>query len=107
MAKKKPDLPRGATPRPVAKLARQWRLPQLNIRWQWLLLPVLVSALVAGMRWGYQSWPVTALDVGGRLSVWQADDIARQLAWVNGESFFRLMSKKSISNYRRCRWCCR
>lgn len=90
MAKKKPDLPRGATPRPVAKPARQWRLPQWHIRWQWLALPVLGLALVAGMRWGYQSWPVTVIDVGGRLSVWQADDIARQLVWVKSESFFSL-----------------
>jgi len=94
VAKKKPDIPRGATPRPVAKPARQWRLPQLNIRWQWLLLPLLLVALVAGMRWGYQSWPVTAIDVSGRLSVWQADEIARQLVWVKGESFFSLDVEK-------------
>lgn len=94
MAKKKPDIPRGATPRPVAKSARQWRLPRWNIRWQWLLLPLLVIALTAGMRWGYQSWPVTAIDISGRLSVWQPAELAQQLAWVNQESFFSLDVEK-------------
>lgn len=90
MAKKQREVPRGATPRVEKKSPRTWNVRLPVIRWQWLLLPVMTAALVTGMRWGYHGWPVTTVDINGRLSVWQAEQIAEQLQWVTAESFFSL-----------------
>lgn len=87
MAKK--AAPRGATPREVRQ-PRQWRITMPAIAWQWLLLPVFLAAVIAGVRWSYHSWPITSIDVQGRLSVWQAEDIAGKIVWAKDESFFSL-----------------
>lgn len=87
MAKK--AAPRGATPL-VVKQPKQWNVTMPVIAWQWLLLPCLLAGLLAGMRWGYHSWPITNVDVKGRLSVWNAEDIAGKIVWVKNESFFSL-----------------
>jgi len=81
--------PRGATPL-VVKEPIQWRITMPDIAWQWLLLPLIVVALAAGVRWAYHSWPITSVDVKGRLSVWNAEDIAGKIVWVKDESFFSL-----------------
>lgn len=90
MAKKQREVPRGATPRVEKKSPRTWNVRLPAIRWQWLLLPFMAAALMSGMHWGYKSWPVTEVDVSGRMSVWNAEQIAGQLQWVTGESFFSL-----------------
>ena len=88
MAKNKQP-PRGATPL-VSRPRREWNISLPAIPWQWLLLPLLVIGSVAGGRWAYQSWPITGVEVSGRLSFWQPADIAAQIDWVKNESFFSL-----------------
>ncbi|MCD8521107.1 MAG: FtsQ-type POTRA domain-containing protein [Saccharospirillaceae bacterium] len=91
MAKK--AAPRGATP-VIVKQPRQWRVTMPVIAWQWLLVPCLLAGLLAGMRWGYQSWPMSNVEVKGRLSVWNPEDIAERIVWVKDESFFSLDLQK-------------
>lgn len=88
MASKK-EAPRGATPR-KEKTPRQWNVRLPRIQLQWLLLPVFVVGLAAVGHWGYHRWPVTAVEVQGRLSIWQPKTIAEQLMWVKEHSFFSL-----------------
>lgn len=90
MFKKPRDLPRGATPRAEKKSSRQWRVSMPSVQWQWFVVPVMLLGLIAGMRWGYHNWPITTVEVSGRMSVWEADDIASMLVWVKRESFFSL-----------------
>lgn len=90
MAKKRRDVPRGATPLPKRKESRQWNIALPKIHWQWLFVPLLLVMLVGGARWMYHSWPVTNIEVTGRMSFWQEDDIRQRLSWVTEESFFSL-----------------
>lgn len=89
----KRETPRGATPL-VEKEPRQWNIPLPDIAWQWVLVPFVVAAVFWGGRETYQSWPIENIEVSGRLSVWQPEQIAEQVSWVKGESFFSLDMKQ-------------
>ncbi|MAD46998.1 MAG: hypothetical protein CMI02_04625 [Oceanospirillaceae bacterium] len=93
---KKAETPRGATPLQI-KEKREWNISLPPIPWHLLGILVMVSAVVAGGRWAYQSWPIEEIQVNGRLSVWQAEDIAQRLSWVKNESFFSLDPQKVYS----------
>ncbi|MDK2777205.1 MAG: FtsQ-type POTRA domain-containing protein [Pseudomonadota bacterium] len=88
MAKKK-EIPRGATPL-VTREKRQWQLTLPSVPWQWIVLPLLVAGVIAGGRWAYQSWPITGVEISGRLTVWKAEDVAAKISWVKDENFFSL-----------------
>lgn len=90
MAKKQRPEPRGATPLPRQKVARQWQWSLPSLPWHWLALPVLLLALVYGTQWLVQRWPLTAIEVTGRMSAWDAGRIGQELLWVKDESFFSL-----------------
>lgn len=93
----KRETPRGATLR-VEKEPRQWNITLPAIAWQWLLIPVVAVAVFWSGREAYQSWPIEQIEVSGRLSAWQADDLAENISWVKGESFFSLDMKKVYSS---------
>ncbi len=93
----KREAPRGATLR-VEKQPRQWNVTLPAIAWQWLLIPVIAIAVIWTGRETYQSWPIEQIEVSGRLSAWQAEDLADNISWVKGESFFSLDMKKVYSS---------
>ncbi|WP_430459945.1 cell division protein FtsQ/DivIB [Thalassolituus sp. LLYu03] len=93
---KKQDAPRGATPR-VVRERKQWtfKIPAVPaVAWQWIAVPVVLAGLIYAMQWSYKSWPITQIDVSGRMAAVSADDVAAKLQWVRGESFFSLNTRK-------------
>jgi len=90
---KKAAPPRGATPLQV-KEKREWSITLPRIPWRLFGSLALVALLVTGGRWVYHSWPIQDIEINGRLNVWKAEDIAHQLSWVKGESFFSLDPQK-------------
>ncbi|WP_296984840.1 MULTISPECIES: cell division protein FtsQ/DivIB [unclassified Thalassolituus] len=83
------DVPRGATPLKV-KEKREWNIQLPSIPWHWVGAVLFTVVVIAGGKWAYQSWPIQEIEVNGRLSVWDANELAKQLAWVKNESFFSL-----------------
>lgn len=93
---KKPEAPRGATPKAEPKERRNWKLnlsfgdfPWRYVSWVASGILVLVIGLYAG-KVAYKNWPIQDIQVGGALSAWSLEGIAKELSWVRGESFLSL-----------------
>jgi cell division protein FtsQ len=95
MAQPKPkEAPRGAVLLPPKKEPVRIRIsipPAVGFWFSRLLLMVMVLAVVGvAVREGLRRWPVTDIEVIGRLSVLNPLDLASQLLWVKDENFFSL-----------------
>lgn len=93
MAKKAKQPQRGATPLPTPKEKRELRLPEVTlprIPWGTLAAVLMVAALSAGAVKAYQSWPVTDLEISGRMQVWNVTALEKELSWVKQKNFFSL-----------------
>ena len=80
---------RGATPL-VEKPAREFRWPTIAIKihWAWLVTPVVLVAGFYAAQWMMVRWPITGIEVEGRLSVWTPEKIAEKVIWVKDQGFF-------------------
>jgi cell division protein FtsQ len=83
---------RGASPLPEKKPPRELRLDLSFPSWMGPLLMVslLVGAVGYGVNALYRHWPVTEVELLGRLTHVDSEQLAQQLLWVRDESFFSL-----------------
>lgn len=83
---------RGASPLPEKKPPRELRLDLSIPDWMGPLL--MVSLLIGGVGYGvnalYRHWPVTEVELLGRLTYVDTDQLAQELLWIRDESFFSL-----------------
>jgi cell division protein FtsQ len=80
---------RGATPL-VEKQAREFRWPTIAIKihWVWLLTPVVLIVGFYVAQWMMVRWPITGIEVEGRLSVWAPEKITEKVLWIKEQGFF-------------------